>query len=156
MSLHRVAVLALLVAAAIGCGDDTPGTGGAGGGGGGAGGAGGGAGGAGGGAGGAGGASGVDVACDGGVFPSFDVACDGEADCAIVLHQTDCCGTRVALGVRSDQVHTFDIAEAVCVSQYPECGCAAQPTTAEDGQTAASEDLIEVTCDAGSCTTFVP
>ena len=33
---------------------------------------------------------------------------------------------------------------------------AAQPTTAEDGQTAASEDLIEVTCDAGSCRTFVP
>jgi hypothetical protein len=100
--------------------------------------------------------AGVDVACDDGVFPSFDVACDGEADCAIVLHQADCCGSRVALGVRSDQVHTFDIAEAVCVSQYPECGCAAQPTTAEDGQTAASEDLIEVTCDAGSCTTFVP
>lgn len=140
----RAATLAWVVLA-CGCSDST-GSGGAG-----AGGAD-----AGGGAGATGGGGSAEIACDAGVFPEFGESCETEADCAIVLHQTDCCGTLVALGVRADEVHTFDIAEAVCEGQYPGCGCAAQPTTAEDGQIAPSDDAIAVRCDAGACATYVP
>ena len=104
------------------------------------------------------GGAGLVVDCDGDAgFPTFGKACASAADCVVRFHQIDCCGTRVAIGLAADEAHEFDIAEAICETQYPGCGCPQGPTTAEDGATAPSEDVIEVECDASSsCMTFVP
>jgi hypothetical protein len=68
-------------------------------------------------------------------FPAFDRSCAQAADCAVVAHQRDCCGTRVMLGIRADQVASFAAAETQCEAQYPACGCAEQTPTADDGTT---------------------
>lgn len=74
------------------------------------------------------------IACGAsGAFPTFARACSVDADCAVVEHEINCCGTLVALGIRADQRAAFDAAEAICRAQYPGCGCAASPTTADDG-----------------------
>jgi hypothetical protein len=90
------------------------------------------------------------------VFPSFDKACTVDADCAVVFHQINCCGTRRALGIVKGKVVDFGAAEAICESQYPGCGCAQQPTMADDGNASADESLIKVSCSMSACTTFVP
>lgn len=74
------------------------------------------------------------IACGtSGAFPTFARACSVDADCAVVEHEINCCGTLVALGIRADRRAAFDAAEAICRGQYPGCGCAASPTTADDG-----------------------
>ena len=40
--------------------------------------------------------------------------------------------------------------------QYPGCGCAAQPTVADDGDSAPDVDAIAVACSDGQCRSFVP
>jgi hypothetical protein len=114
-------------------------------------------GGSGGGTAGSGGSGGTEVQCTGEkpVFPAFDKTCAAAADCALVFHQINCCGTRVALGISSAESAAFGAAEATCEAQYPGCGCAQQPTVAEDGKSA-DESLIQVDCLSGSCGSFVP
>jgi hypothetical protein len=90
------------------------------------------------------------------VFPEFDRACWDDSWCAIGFHQTDCCGNRVALGMLHPEVVRFDVAEQICRSQYPGCGCPAGPATTDTGQTATDDSLIKVACRAGACTTYVP
>src|SRR5262249_26992749 len=88
-----------------------------------------------GGSGGAGGSSGADlVECSGQnpTFPIFDKACAAPSDCFMGLHQTDCCGTYVAIGIRSTERARFQDDEARCEAMYPGCRCAPRPTTAED------------------------
>jgi hypothetical protein len=126
--------------------------------------AGGGEGGAAGGAGGAGGvggtagAGGGDIQCnaDPATFPDFDKSCAAAADCVLKFHMVDCCGTRVAIGINQADGAAFDAAEAICEMQYPGCGCAPQATTAEDGDMAPDESVIQVDCMSGSCASFVP
>ncbi|MBK7827549.1 hypothetical protein [Nannocystis sp.] len=98
---------------------------------------------------------GVDCSGDPPSFPEFDRSCVEDVDCALVLHQIDCCGTFVAWGLRADVAKTFAEAEALCESQYPLCGCAAQPTVADDGMASNNNDFA-VTCKDGSCFSFVP
>ncbi len=88
-------------------------------------------------------------------FPTFNKACTGAGDCAIVLHQTDCCGSLAALGINQGERARFDRDEALCRSMYPGCDCAARPTLAEDGNQALSPTDISVDCRVGACTTFV-
>lgn len=97
----------------------------------------------------------VDCSSDPPSFPEFDRGCVVDVDCAVVLHQIDCCGTFVAWGLRADVAKTFAEAEALCESQYPLCGCAAQPTVADDGMASNNNDFA-VTCKDGSCFSFVP
>lgn len=78
--------------------------------------------------------------------------CTVDTDCAIGVHQINCCGTSVALGIAASQASAFAADEAACAASYPACGCAAQQTKAEDGN---SGD-IQVKCDAGQCKTYVP
>jgi len=89
-------------------------------------------------------------------FPEFDKSCVGNEDCALVFHTISCCGTDVAWGINVDEVPAFDAAEAICDSQFPGCGCPAGPTEAEDGNTGMSPDDFAVTCDAGTCMSYVP
>jgi hypothetical protein len=90
-------------------------------------------------------------------FPSFSKACAVPADCAIGFHQINCCGTQQAIGIAASEQAAFAAAEATCASQYPGCGCAGGPTTAEDGKAADMGNAqIQVACTGGACTTFVP
>jgi hypothetical protein len=90
------------------------------------------------------------------MFPTFDKTCSADADCFIAFHQTDCCGTRAALGLNSSQKAAFDAAEKTCEMQYPGCGCAQGPTTTEDGKSSVDETMIQVKCNAGMCATLLP
>lgn len=101
-------------------------------------------------------ASATAVQCGGATpsFPTFAKACQADADCAIGLHQINCCGTKRAIGIASGAKAALDEAEATCASQYPDCDCAQFPTQAEDGKTA-DDGAIAVRCDAGQCGTWV-
>ena len=91
------------------------------------------------------------------VFPGFDKGCTGASSCVIAFHQISCCGTRRALGINHAAKAAFDAAEATCEAQYPGCGCAQGPTSAEDGKTTTTESTIAVTCTpAGMCSTSIP
>ena len=89
------------------------------------------------------------------LFPWFDRKCLAATDCAVVFHQINCCGTRVAQGINALGVDAFASAEAVCDSQYPACGCAESPTTADDGNWGFGPDAFGVSCRNGDCYTFV-
>jgi hypothetical protein len=88
-------------------------------------------------------------------FPGFDKACDGAYQCGVGLHQTDCCGNRVALGLVASQMDAFDDAEAICDAQYPDCECAQGPIAADDGGSTYDPAEIKVACVDGECRTFV-
>jgi hypothetical protein len=89
------------------------------------------------------------------LFPWFDKSCVADSDCAIGLHMVNCCGTMHAIGMNQSQKAVFQEAEAVCEGQYPPCGCASQPTLAEDGNTSGSGEDIAVFCKSGDCMTFI-
>lgn len=88
-------------------------------------------------------------------FPTFAKTCAGPDDCALGVHQTDCCGNRVALGLAADQKAAFDAAEATCAAQYPHCGCPQGPIVAEDGLSAFDAADLRVDCVAGACLSSV-
>jgi hypothetical protein len=73
----------------------------------------------------------------------------------VVFHTINCCGTHVALGISATDATRFDVAEALCDSMYPACGCASGITTAEDG--GSSWNLLDFAaeCAAGSCRSVV-
>jgi hypothetical protein len=87
-------------------------------------------------------------------FPTFDKTCATVGDCAIGVHQTDCCGSTTAIGLARSEQARFDAAEAVCVEQYPLCACA-QRSSAEDGQSVTSGTRIVLTCHASRCMTVI-
>ncbi|MEY4515521.1 MAG: hypothetical protein RLZZ450_7643 [Pseudomonadota bacterium] len=90
-------------------------------------------------------------------FPRFSRACQTQAECVVVEHQINCCGTRVATGVRSESRAAFDAAEMSCRASYPACGCAELATRADDGTMASGSAQARVECLAGGCTTtFLP
>ncbi|HSS00847.1 MAG TPA: hypothetical protein VLM79_27505 [Kofleriaceae bacterium] len=97
------------------------------------------------------------VQCGGasGVFPTFDKTCSIADDCAIGIHQTNCCGATVAIGLAKAELVRFDADEKVCVDQYPPCACPATPTAAEDGHTPVAGQSIIVDCVSRRCMTSV-
>lgn len=96
------------------------------------------------------------LACnDGYELPSFDKCCETAADCALVYHQRDCCGSMNAIGVNSDEVARFDELHPECRGSYPGCGCPAMNTLAEDGSTADIGQTITVDCVQNACVTAV-
>jgi len=103
------------------------------------------------------GASGDAVMCGSAplTFPTFDKTCATTADCFIALHTTSCCGSITALGLASTERDRFARDEAICDGQYPGCGCAAGPPTAEDGRDCGTFDTscVALRCTAGQCTT---
>jgi len=97
------------------------------------------------------------VQCTGmsGMFPTFDKTCTTPNDCAIGVHQTNCCGATIALGLTKAEQSRFAAAEAQCVAQYPACGCPATPTVAEDGRNPIAGQSIVVECQSRMCMTTV-
>jgi len=95
------------------------------------------------------------VACTGSAqyFPDFDRSCATDDDCAAVIHQTNCCGSEAAFGIRASELPAFNTAEATCDQQYPACGCASFGIDVEDETRVdfGAKDKIAVACDAGVC-----
>ena len=89
------------------------------------------------------------------VFPVYVKQCATVDDCAMVIHQTDCCGNMAALGIDKDEVPAFDAAEALCQSQYPECACPTMGFVAEDGAVVQTVEAIDLVCVEGACKTVV-
>ncbi|MGE0787391.1 MAG: hypothetical protein AB7S26_17090 [Sandaracinaceae bacterium] len=85
-------------------------------------------------------------------FPDFDRTCADVSDCAVYEHQSDCCGSLRALGLRADVADAFAAAEASCRGMYPGCGCAPRPTEADDGTTDTGARAARVECVMGLCT----
>lgn len=97
----------------------------------------------------------VGVDCNHDAFPSFDRTCSTDSDCTVGVHQTDCCGTQVALGMSASQLSQFQYLEDLCEAQYPACGCASGGLRTDDGMHAPTDDTssVIVRCDAGRCAT---
>jgi hypothetical protein len=82
----------------------------------------------------------------GGTFPTFDARCTADEDCAVGVHQTDCCGNMAALGMRRGERPAFDAAEAICRPMYPGCGCPTRGVLADDGQWSHDRGALRVRC----------
>ncbi|MCA9615031.1 MAG: hypothetical protein H6721_12265 [Sandaracinus sp.] len=101
------------------------------------------------------------ASCDAGVlqcegsgafYEEVERRCVDGMSCVAVTRQTDCCGTRAVTGVASSARFDFERDAATCGSRFPDCDCAAGPTTADDGSTG-DPDAVIVECVAGTCRT---
>ncbi len=88
-------------------------------------------------------------------FPLFTPFCNVDADCAVVIHQIDCCGSKVAWGINAMVEAMFTGEEATCRDQYPKCKCAQKQTVADDGKTAPG-DVFAAKCLVGQCKSYAP
>lgn len=86
-------------------------------------------------------------------FPTFDKTCHTVDDCAFAVHQTNCCGSTLAIGFSKAEQSRFAADEKTCLDQYPLCACPQTPTMTEDGQFATSGKTIVVQCQSGMCMT---
>lgn len=105
------------------------------------------------------GIGGCSTSADSGNFPSFADACTTNSQCVLVLHQVDCCGSMVAMGINVNARNDFDRDEQTWRGSCPACGCTPRPTTAQDGN-AGDFTSIRVTCagaasGSGVCRTYV-
>jgi hypothetical protein len=89
------------------------------------------------------------------IFPTFDNSCNDGRDCRAAIHQIDCCGSRMALGINYLEEARFNEAEAICEPQYPRCRCADRGILADDGNSTYEPDDVAAFCQEGSCLTFV-
>ena len=88
-------------------------------------------------------------------FPLFDKQCVSKADCAVVAHTIDCCGSEKLIGIHEGAVGEFNEAEALCDSQMPQCDCLPNPPVAEDGNSILDANEVSLACNAGKCETFL-
>ncbi|MEY3015399.1 MAG: hypothetical protein RIT45_4134 [Pseudomonadota bacterium] len=100
--------------------------------------------------------AGVQCGSSKGQFPAFSKACSADADCVVVQHQINCCGTKIAIGIGKDEQAAFAAAEKLCQSQYPGCGCAQFETVAEDGYSTWQDNEFVAKCQEGVCRATVP
>ncbi|HEX7604142.1 MAG TPA: hypothetical protein VF316_21135 [Polyangiaceae bacterium] len=96
---------------------------------------------------------GFPAACtvDGG-FPGFVKGCSVTAGCVSKLHQIDCCGSMIAIGINHSEATLCDQSELAWENACPKCQCAAKPTMAEDGSTGLNAN-VKVNCESLTCKT---
>lgn len=89
----------------------------------------------------------------GGTFPTFAKGCSTATNCALVQHETNCCGSMLVMAINHGEVTKFADAEKICESQYPLCGCVSQGVQAEDGTTVPADmaSTIVAECVNMSC-----
>ena len=87
-----------------------------------------------------------------GPFPSFDDRCARIDDCVLVQHTVSCCGSRVAMGIRTSQRTAFDTAEATwrATNCQEVCDCKAAPLCDDVGH-ACGQAGAQAECSAGRC-----
>ncbi|MCA9520511.1 MAG: hypothetical protein KC609_06045 [Myxococcales bacterium] len=90
-------------------------------------------------------------------YPTFDRQCGSDAECAIGLHATSCCGSMYAMGIRTSEKGRFDALEPICQAQLPLCGCFSESLELDDGTTTIDQsNAVQVECRNQLCTTFLP
>jgi hypothetical protein len=93
---------------------------------------------------------GSDVGGDAGdpctLSPPLSDTCTTDADCIVVIHQTDCCGNTVADGALASEAVRFEAFEYACRASYPLCECPAGPTTTDSGESSGDPDALQVAC----------
>lgn len=92
-------------------------------------------------------------ACD--AVNALDDACRVNSDCIVVVHQSDCCGSTIALGVAGRALASFELEEPLCGASYPECECATRGLRTESGELVAHGSTVLVSCVGHRCTTSV-
>ena len=85
----------------------------------------------------------------------FDRACATEADCALLNHRLDCCGSEAALGISANGWAGAQRLELACISSGPVCRCIAKQTVADDGKSFPEAASLKLRCVAGRCESFV-
>jgi hypothetical protein len=82
--------------------------------------------------------------------------CTPSRGCVAVIHQTDCCGNTVAIGLNAADQANFMAQEQACVASYPHCGCPMGPTRTDSGETVGDPGMIKVKCtNTNVCRTYV-
>lgn len=84
------------------------------------------------------------AACD--FADSLERGCGDDTNCVVGVHQTDCCGNTVAIGMNHSERDRFDALEPICRASYPGCGCPNGPTTTDTGETAFDPATIQAAC----------
>jgi len=106
---------------------------------------------------GAGGSGPVAAACD--YVDTLDDSCTTDADCAVGLHQTDCCGNSVMIGFNTSAQMEYATNESACMMSYPGCGCPAMLPTTDSGETVTDTMEVQAACVARGptqvCLTYV-
>jgi hypothetical protein len=77
---------------------------------------------------------------------AIDRSCTTDADCLVRLHQTDCCGNAVMIGIRTSALGAYNAGEPACMASYPACGCPAGLPTTDSGETVTDLDTVQAAC----------
>jgi hypothetical protein len=77
---------------------------------------------------------------------TLDRHCAIDDDCAVAVHQTDCCGNTFAIGLNHADHTRFDASEPACAASYPRCGCPTGPTRTDSNETAPDPATIHAGC----------
>jgi hypothetical protein len=74
--------------------------------------------------------------------------CTGDT-CTFLVHQTDCCGNTLLIGVESSKLAELQACEAAWAATLPACGCPAGPPEIEKpaGTTVGDPSAAQVLCD---------
>ena len=86
----------------------------------------------------------------------LDRTCTTDADCVAVVHETNCCGGMLWIGIRTSALQMFTTLEGQCQASYPGCGCFDNTDSTDDGSRIASPSSAAATCQAGVCKTYAP
>jgi len=86
----------------------------------------------------------------------FSKQCDGDGDCALAFIAKDCCGTTLAVGINRLEAERLGSAWQECLKQLAQCGCPASLPEAEDGNSTQNLQDIQVHCDQGQCSSYIP
>lgn len=84
------------------------------------------------------------TACD--YVNDLDRSCATDGDCAVGLHQTDCCGSSVMIGFNTSEQASYAAKESACMATYPACGCPAMLPTTDSGETVTDTSAVQAAC----------
>jgi hypothetical protein len=87
--------------------------------------------------------------------PQLDRACSADADCALVNHPTDCCGSLQAIGVAARNLAVSQKLELDYGNALPLCECVSKPLCAEDGRVILDGASVQVRCSDRRCVSSV-
>lgn len=81
-----------------------------------------------------------------GYVDTIDRSCTADGDCLVRLHQTDCCGSSVMIGIASSAGGVYLANEPACMASYPACECPAMPPTTDSGETVTDTSAVLAAC----------
>ncbi len=77
---------------------------------------------------------------------TIDRTCATDADCLVRLHQTDCCGSSVMIGIATSALAAYNASEPACMASYPACGCPAMLPLTDSGETVTDTSAVLAAC----------